>query len=91
MTFLLRGFNPNFPKTLLLLSLTRPNVSLSGLVSPWDTLTLQDLASPNLFWLLSYSTIITCPSGFWRNLTRHADKLFPLRNEHGFEIFYRSL
>ena len=50
-SILLYGFNPNFPKTVSLClcpksSYPAVTVSLSGLVSPWDTLMLQGLVSP---------------------------------------------
>ena len=51
MSILLCSFNPNFPKTVLLCLFPKSSypavtVSLSGVVSPWDTLMLQDLVSP---------------------------------------------
>jgi hypothetical protein len=51
MSILLCSFNPNFPKTILLCLFPKSSypavtVSLSGVVSPWDTLMLQGLVSP---------------------------------------------
>ena len=90
-SILLYGFNPNFPKTVSLClcpksSYPAVTVSLSGVVSPWDTLTLQDLVSPLVLLYHARQPFgINIPSRPLFNF------LFPICNEHGFKIFYRTL
>ena len=91
MSILLCSFNPNFPKTISLCLFPKSSypavtVSLSGVVSPWDTLMLQGLVSPLV--LLYHARQ---PFGAILGTRPLFNFLFPFCNEYSFKIFYWTL